>query len=66
MQYKIIGNLHLWGWVELKEELNANLIDYKNNGNKIVYQILETKKSLTEDDMKNIIKKFQIKIEVLK
>ena len=61
MQYKVIGDMHLWGWTELREEVKGQLIEYEFNGAKIVNQIIEVAGAI--EDIETIENKYNVKFE---
>ena len=61
MKYKVIGDMHLWGWTELREEVKGTLIEYELNGIKILNQIIEVAGAV--ENKEEIENKYNVKFE---
>jgi len=58
-RYKIIGNLHLWRWIDFQDKTGAQIIDYDTTGN-IIHSI--TYEFLNELDC-SILKEYGLSAE---
>lgn len=36
------GRVHLWGWIDFTQDVNGISVDYKTEGNVILYKIIKT------------------------
>ena len=61
MKYKVTGNMHLWAWTELRDEIKGQLIEYEFNGTKLVNQTIEV--AGTIDSIENLKSKYNVKFE---
>lgn len=43
------NNLHLWGWTEFRKKAEARLLDYKTEGNIILYQVIEVSNDISNE-----------------
>ncbi|MGL4449791.1 MAG: hypothetical protein ACRCTZ_01200 [Sarcina sp.] len=61
MQYKVTGDMHLWAWVDLLEEIQGKLIKYNCDGQKIYWELIEVAGAIENID--EIENKYNVKFE---
>lgn len=60
MKYKVEGKVHLWGWMDFKSSINAQIIDYKTEGNYINW--IEFQTDINTDTLIKILDEYELKI----
>lgn len=60
MNYRVKGKMHIWGWIDFKEAINATIVDYKSDGNYIFWIEFETISDTFR--VENLLRQYDLKI----